>query len=108
MTCVIPEYCFTPEEDADYYKRGKRCAEKGGEGCRTITICGREAWLPPKPFTDGRRRVDYLPGPLVFQVYTRRGLCIGASAHLEEAREWTRKRGRNAGHQLHVCVDYSA
>ena len=29
MTCVIPEYCFTPEEDADYYKRGKRCAEKG-------------------------------------------------------------------------------
>jgi hypothetical protein len=104
---MIPEYCWTPEEDAEFYKRGKRCAEKGGPNCQRLRICNYYVWLPPKSFTDGRRKFDYFPGQVVFQVYTRRGECVGAYKDLEGAQQLMGKRGRNAGHEMHVCVDYS-
>lgn len=107
QTVTIPEFCFTPEDAADFNKRGKRCAEKAGPGCRSFTICGYKVELPPFPFSDERKRLNYLPGPVVLQVYTRRGLCIGAFKDLDSAQQLMFKRGRNAGHKMHVCVDYS-
>jgi hypothetical protein len=107
MTFMLPEYCFTPEEDAEFYKGGKRCAEKGGPNCRRLEICGYYVWLPPKPFMDGRKRIEYFPGQVVLQVYTRNGRCVGAYKDLEGAQQLMSKRGRNAGHVMHVCVDYS-
>lgn len=106
MYFMLPEYSFTEEESAAFKKRGKRCAEKGGPGCRSITICGYKVALPPYPLSD-KPRLEYFPGPVVLQVYTRRGLCVGAFKDLEGAQRLMRKRGRNAGHKMHVCVDYS-
>lgn len=107
MTFMLPEYFFTPQESADFRKRGKRCAEKGGPGCRSITICGYRVALPPYPFTDEPRRIMYFPGSVVLQVYTRNGRCVGAFRDLEGAQQLMNQRGRNAGHKMHVCVDYS-
>lgn len=106
MTFMLPEYCFTEEEAADFRKRGKRCAEKGGPDCRSFTICGHQVALPPYPFTD-KPKIVSLPTQMVLQVYTRRGACIGAFRDLEGAQRLMRQRGRNAGHKMHVCVDYS-
>lgn len=59
-------------------------------------------------FEIGKRRVAFKPSDIVFQVYARNGLCVGASARLDVAQSLMRKRGPKAGHDLHVCFDYSA
>ncbi|MEN3329065.1 MAG: hypothetical protein V7638_3872 [Acidobacteriota bacterium] len=107
MTYMLPEFRFTPQEAADFKRRGKRCAKKGGPDCKRLRICGYYVWLPPEPFTDGRRRVEYFPRGVVFQVYSRKGECVGAYKDLEGAQQLMSKRGRKAGHEMHVCVDYS-
>jgi hypothetical protein len=73
----------------------------------TIRINERVIALPPETFMFGRKRVQFFPGSVVFQVYTRKRLSIGTSARLEVSQQLMRKRGRKAGNELLVCVDYS-
>lgn len=107
MTFMLPEYCFTPEQAADFKKRGERHVKKGVPGGLTMRICGYTAALPPMPLADGSKPLYFPAQVAVFQVYTRDGRCVGAAKNLWEAKELMSKRGRNAGHKMHVCVDYS-
>lgn len=73
---------------------------------QTLKINGQTVDLPPRTFTVAGKKVEFWPGPLVFQVYNRGKVCIGASASLSQSQRLMRKKGRDAGYVLNVCIDH--